>query len=333
MQQFGAGGGSERAQADLLKHLVDKLGAAGGKKAFDDAKWLNDPASPASIPTDVRWEKAPTGARAMPPKQWRVDARIGLPEDKRGPVATAPTQPARVGTLAQLSLVPDRPSEQSVREYEAHQRGVEELAKVVRFGSNALIAAGRRVENGGTLQLGGPQVGQFAPQIIAEHGLHAPKAGLDMVGLTFAGSGPVVLIGRGPDFAFTTTTGNSDGSDVYVEQLAKDSTGKVDPRSYVYAGKVYRMDCRTETIRTRGGVTHSSTEVCRTRNGPVLSTDTVNGVAYALRRSWFDFETSTAEGFNDYNFVRSIEDFATAANKLQSNHNMFGSPVVSVGAC
>lgn len=323
VQQFGAGGGSERAQADLLKHLVEKFGAAQGEKAFDDAKWRNDPASPASIPADVRWEKEPTGARPLPPKQWRQDARLSLPPDQRGPVADAPAQPARIGTRAQLSLVPDRPSQESVRAFEAHQRGVEELAKVVKFGSNALIAAGKGVASGGTLQLGGPQVGQFAPQIIAEHGLHVPKAGLDVTGLTFAGSGPVVLIGRGPDFAFTTTTGNSDGSDIYVEQLAKDAAGAVDPTAYVYDGKVYRMDCRTESIRTRGGLPHSSTQVCRTRNGPVLATDTANGVAYALRRSWFDFETSTAEGFSDYNFVRSLEDFATAANKLQSNHNMF----------
>ena len=323
VQQFGAGGGSERAQADLLKHLVEKFGAAEGQKAFDDAKWRNDPASPASIPADVKWEKEPTGARALPPKQWRKDARLGLPADQRGPVADAPAQPPRIGTLAQLSLIPDRPSQESVRAFAEHQRGVEELGKVVKFGSNALIAAGKRVQSGGTLQLGAPQVGQFAPQIIAEHGLHAPKAGLDMTGLTFAGSGPVVLIGRGPDFAFTTTTGNSDGSDIYVEQLAKDAAGKVDPKAYVYDGKVYRMDCRTETIRTRGGLPHSTTEVCRTRNGPVLSTDTANGVAYSLRRSWYDFETGTVEGFSDYNFARSLEDFATAANKLQSNHNMF----------
>lgn len=323
VQQFGAGGGSERAQADLLKHLVEKLGAAEGRKAFDDVKWRNDPASPASIPADVKWEKQPTGARPLPPKQWRQDARLGLPADQRGPVGDAAVQPPRIGTLAQLSLIPDRPSPESVQAFDEHQRGVEELTKVVKFGSNALIAAGKRVESGGTLQLGGPQVGQFAPQIVAEHGLHAPEAGLDMVGLTFAGSGPVVLIGRGPDFAFTTTTGNSDGSDIYVEQLARTADGKVDPTRYVYDGKVYAMDCRTEAIRTRGGLTHSTTQVCRTRNGPVLATDAENGVAYALRRSWYDFEAGTAEGFSDYNFARSLEDFATAANKLQSNHNMF----------
>jgi len=322
VETFGAGGGSELAQQALLDHLIDTYGEEEGTAAFDDVRWLNDPASPVSIPHDYDWESQPSGARDLPAKEWRRDARLGLADDARQPLGPAASSgAAAIGTLAQESLVPDDPSPSSVEELERIRRGVEETRKYISFGSNAAIIGPERTTAGGTLQLGGPQVGHFTPEIIAEFGLHSPENGLDMVGLTFAGAGPIVLIGRGPDYAFTTTTGNSDGADIYVEQLgdpADDGTP-----TYVYDGQTYRMDCRDETITTKGGLPYETIEICRTRNGPVLAMDDENGVAYALRRSWFDMETGTFNGFTGYNFVKSIEDFATVANLLQSNHNMF----------
>lgn len=323
VETFGAGGGSERSQAQLLSFLVGKLGEDEGHEAFDDIRWLNDAAAPTSIPPDVEWEATPSHARDLPPKQWREDARIGLDESAKAPIgpAAATLVAPRIGTRAQASLVPTEPSPDSVAAAEAFERGRELLLTFIHFGSNAYVAGPDITEAGGTLQLGGPQVGQFAPQIIAEFGLHAPADGIDMTGLTFAGAGPIVLIGRGPDYAFTTTTGNSDGADIYVEQLgpaADDGTP-----TYVYDGQLERMDCRVEQIDGKSGLPGEEHEVCRTRHGPVIATDEENGIAYSIRRSWFDMETGTFNGFTGYNFVESVEDFATAANLLQSNHNMF----------
>lgn len=322
VETFGAGGGSEVDQAELLAYLTDTFGEAEGEAAFDDVRWLNDPAAPVSIPRGYEWESQSSAARDLPAKDWRRDARLGLSDAERAPLGpAAAARPPAVGTRAQASLLPEDPSSESVAAYEAFQRGKEQLLTFLHFGSNAYIGGPQVTEAGGTLQLGGPQVGQFAPQIIAEFGLHSPENGLDMVGLTFAGAGPIVLIGRGPDFAFTTTTGNSDGADVYVEQLgdpADDGTP-----TYVFDGQLESMDCREETIPQKSGLPGETIEVCRTRHGPVISMDEDNGVAYSIRRSWFDMETGTFNGFTGYNFVDSIEDFATAANLLQSNHNMF----------
>ena len=319
VETFGAGGGSEVAQAELLQFLTGKFGPVDGPKAFDDLRWSNDPEAPVSIPEDLKWETSPSGARDLPPKEWRRDARLGLTETERAPIgAAALVRPApAIGTVAQAALLPARPSDQTKANYEAFRRGKEKLLSILHFGSNALITGPQRTTSRGTLQLGGPQVGHFTPEIIAEFGLHAPEDGLDTVGLTFAGAGPAVLIGRGPDYAWTTTTGNSDGADIYVERLGPE------PNTYLYDGQIERMDCREETIEARGGLPVETAEVCRTRHGPVLATDEANGIAYSIRRSWFDMETGTMEGFADYNFVDSLEDFATAANKLQSNHNMF----------
>ena len=319
VETFGAGGGSELEQVELIKFLLGKHGKRGGRRAFTDVRWRNDPASPVSIPRSFDWESSRTYADRLPPKPWRRDARLGLSMADRAPGAPAddPASAPAVGTLRQARLVPDEPSESTQAQLRAHKVGLDKARELIDFGSNAFITNPRRTKGGGTLQLGGPQVGQFAPQIIAEFGLHAPSEGLDMTGLTFAGSGPAVLIGRTPDFAWTTTTGNSDGADVYVEQLG------ADPETYVYEGRVYKMDCRDEEIRQKNGAPMSTERVCRTRNGPVLATDEANGVAFSIRRSWFDREEGTIEGFFGANFVKDISEFATSINKLQSNHNMF----------
>jgi penicillin G amidase len=323
VETFGAGGGSELAQAALLQHLIGTYGEAEGQAAFDDVRWINDPASPVSIPAELDWRSTSALADGLPAKQWRRDARIGLDDEGRRPLGPAATSgAAAIGTLEQIGLVPGEPSAASTQALAEHVAGVEQLREFVSFGSNALIAGPGRTADGGTVQLGGPQVGQFAPQIIMEFGLHSPANDWDMTGLTFAGAGPVVLIGRTGEFAWTTTTGNSDGADIYVEQLAPAAGGGFDTRRYVYEGEIYAMDCRTESFRDKGAPIRS-TELCRTRNGPVLSVDADNGVAFSIRRSWFDMETGTLEGFTGANFVSSIEEFGTEISKLQSNHNMF----------
>ena len=319
VETFGAGGGSELEQVELLKHLLGKYGSAGGTKAFGDVRWRNDKASPVSIPRAFRWEKQPTYANKLPAKQWRKDARIGMTAEQRKAVGTGDpgaVKPA-IGTLPQSRLVPDDQSAATAAQVRAHKVGLDKARELLHFGSNAFITGPSRTRGNGTLQLGGPQVGQFAPQIIAEFGLHAPSDGLDMVGLTFAGSGPAVLIGRTPHFAWTTTTGNSDGADIYVEKLGPEA------ETYIYDGLVYRMDCRDETIQTKGGAPYQTERICRTQHGPVIATDSANGVAYSIRRSWFDMETGTIEGFFGANFVKDVRQFSTSVNKLQSNHNMF----------
>jgi penicillin amidase len=320
VETFGAGGGTEMEQAELLKFLQDQHNSdEEAVGAFGDVRWINDPASPVSIPEDFDWRNSPSLAENLPAKDWRRDARLGLSDlDKRriAPVEDAPSEP-QVGTLEQVGLVPEEPSEESQEAVAAHVRGLEKLREIVHFGSNAFITGPQRTASGGTVQLGGPQVGQFAPQIIAEFGLHSPANDWDMMGLTFAGSGPAVLIGRTPFFAWTTTTGNSDGGDIYVEQLGPE------PETYIYEGNVERMDCRDEQIPNTNGAPGETARICRTRHGPIIATDAENGVAYSIRRSWFDQETGTIEGFFGANFVDSIEEFSQSINKLMSNHNMF----------
>ncbi|HVL32338.1 MAG TPA: penicillin acylase family protein, partial [Actinomycetota bacterium] len=91
---------------------------------------------------------------------------------------------------------------------------------------------------------------------------------------------------------------------------------------YLYNGNWERMECRTEIYAVKG-VQFDQQEICRTRHGPVLSFDVANNRAYSVRYAWMNQERGTVEGFFRFNEARSLEDFATYANLLASNHNMF----------
>lgn len=311
---FGSGGGNELEQAALLQDLVDRFGEARGKRVFDDLVVTEDPDGPMTIPRRYPYADRPTFARETAAEARRsltADARLGLAAGAGALDGSG--GPAAIGTLPQLSLLGELDG--ALRAHRRLTRGLDALKAMFAFGSNAQIVGPSMSEAGNSAQTGGPQVGYSLPQWLADVGIHGGK--LDAMGMTFAGSGPAVLIGRGRGFAWTTTTGASDLTDTYVEQLDES-----DSRRYLWNGESEPMDCRTETYTFRG-VPFDRDEICRTRHGPVLSFDEEGGVAFSLRYAWFNREGQTVEGFFRYNQVRSLADFATFANFLSSNHNMF----------
>ncbi|MGH2793168.1 MAG: penicillin acylase family protein [Actinomycetota bacterium] len=315
---FGAGGGGEVRQAALLQALIAKHGDELGTNMFDDLIVTEDPDSPISIPTDFDYANEPTFAREDEAESRRAltpDARISSAALPAAAQASASSRAAR-GTLAQAKLIPD--AAKVLPAFERLANFQEALSFIFSFGSNAQIAGAAHSESGNAVQTGGPQVGYLLPQWLADIGLHSADGTLDAMGMTFAGAGPAVLIGRGNGFAWTTTTGSSDLMDTYVEKLNPEN-----PRQYLFNGEYEDMECRTESYAFRGIIPIDEQEICRTRHGPVVAFDEANGVAYSQRYSWFDREVQTVEGFFAYNRVKSLEDFATFANYLGSNHNMF----------
>jgi penicillin G amidase len=313
---FGSGGGSELDYAGLLKRLQAKLGTERGLTAFDDLVKTWDPDTPSSIPRRFKWRRNKTRANAdfvAPRRALNPDARLGLAGAASRSASAAPARTA-VGTAAQASLVPD--PARALRDLKPLKRGLAQLRTMFRFGSNAQIVGRRKAESPNTLQTGGPQVGYLVPQWLADFGMHGGE--IDATGMTFAGAGPAILIGRGKGYAWTTTTGSSDLQDTYVEKLNPSN-----PREYLYNGRYEPMECRTETHRARGGAPVEEQEICRTRHGPVLSFDEANNVAYSARYAWFNREHQTVDGFFRYQTIKSIREYATAANLLASNHNMF----------
>ena len=136
---FGAGGGGEAANADLLAKLQESLGPAKGYEAWDDVMLADDPEAPTTI--DRRFNYGPftggtvTGSvvldpdsiqsidprvpRQRSPRPHRPAGRLELPG--RRPVALGDGELARGdGAAARLLLPGDRAADRSPRA--RHQR-------------------------------------------------------------------------------------------------------------------------------------------------------------------------------------------------------------------
>ena len=79
------------------------------------------------------------------------------------------------------------------------------------FASNALLVGAKRSATGHPLFVAGPQVGYFFPEFFAEVELEG--AGFAARGALFPGV-PFIVIGRGPDFAWSATSSQADNIDL-----------------------------------------------------------------------------------------------------------------------
>ncbi len=142
--------------------------------------------------------------------------------------------------------------------------------------SNFLLVAGKRSTNGHPLFVAGPQIGYFYPGLTLEMDLEAP--GIEARGAAMPGGAGNILIGRGPDYAWTLTSAGSDTNDQFVETLC----GGSDTR-YLYRGKCRKMGfVNAGTIAGQGTVSYRTTV-----HGPVLGYATSGGkrVAISFQRS------------------------------------------------
>jgi acyl-homoserine lactone acylase PvdQ len=149
-------------------------------------------------------------------------------------------------------------------------------AKAHRNMSNFEILAGKRSTNGHPLFVAGPQIGYFYPGLTLEMDLRAP--GIEARGAAMPGGAGNLLIGRGPDFAWSLTSAGSDTNDQFVETLC----GGSDTR-FLYRGRCRTMgSVDAGTIVGRGEVRYRTTD-----HGPVLGYATVRGrrVAISFQRS------------------------------------------------
>jgi acyl-homoserine lactone acylase PvdQ len=132
---FGAGGGGEAANAELLSELRQSLGPSEGYQTWDDVMLADDPEAPTTI--KKRFDYGPftggpvTGSVALDPGSIQS-------VDPRQPAADAAAAPAR------------------------------------NQASNFLVAAHRRSASGNTLAVMGPQLGYYYPEIVQQMDLHGP---------------------------------------------------------------------------------------------------------------------------------------------------------------
>lgn len=203
--------------------------------------------------------------------------------------------------------------------------------------SNALLVGGAHTASGNPIAVFGPQTSYFVPQLLLEMAVHGGD--LHTRGMTFTGL-PYVVIGRGPDFAWSATSGGSDLTDVRAVRLCAAEDGQ--PRSgYRVNGACKPFDTFRETWSARWnlavpmddpaeiGQNHKVTrDIIRTDEyGPVFAFATVDGVPVALtrQRSTYGAELETAVPFflATRNDVHDADSFQRVFETTTGSFNWF----------
>jgi acyl-homoserine lactone acylase PvdQ len=142
-----------------------------------------------------------------------------------------------------------------------------------RWSSNFLIVGANRSATGHPLFVAGPQIGYYYPGLTLEADIQGP--GFQARGATAPGFPGTILIGRGPDFAWSLTSAGSDLIDTFAETLCGGSKTK-----YLYKGR-----CRTMGRVNAGVIKGAGRVVYRTTvHGPVTGYAKVHGRTVALSR-------------------------------------------------
>ncbi|HUK94686.1 MAG TPA: penicillin acylase family protein [Gaiellaceae bacterium] len=181
--------------------------------------------------------------------------------------------------------------------------------------SNALLVTARRSTTRHPILVAGPQVGYFYPGFFLELDLHG--GGFNARGVMFPGV-PWIVIGRGPDYAWSATSSDSDIVDQYVETLCGG-----DDTHYLYKGVCRAMG--TFVAGVVKGPPDIELSFRSTVHGPVLGYATVGGkkVAISSKRSTHGREILSARAFEDLDKgrVHSAKQFVSTMGQMEFAFN------------
>jgi acyl-homoserine lactone acylase PvdQ len=181
--------------------------------------------------------------------------------------------------------------------------------------SNALVVSAARSTTHHPIYVAGPQVGYFYPGFFLEIDLQG--GGFDTRGVMFPGL-PWVVIGRGPDYAWSATTSHSDIVDQYVETLCGG-----DDAHYLYRGQCVAMGLFDAGVVK--GPPDTVLSFRTTVHGPVEGYATVGGkrVAISVKRSTHGRELVNARALEDLDKgrVHSPKDFLRVLNQVEFAFN------------
>jgi penicillin G amidase len=308
-REFGGGGGSELQNLSFLRYLDAELAKDGDARAasdavaiFNDARWIDDPTAPTTVPGP---------AAADPPA---ADPPAAAAAPAAGPSAQPP---ATAGTLAGLDRASDAAVTRASATLAADRQRILKTGISLRVlshgGSNAIAVAPWRSADHHALLWGAPQEGFGTPSIDWEVYLHAP--GYDAGGMAITGE-PFVLIGRNADIAWTTTSEELVDQRVYMEQVNFSAS----PPTYEFDGRQIPMTAIKEQIPVAGQAPATFT-VYRTIDGPVFSTDPAAGVAFSIRFASWMRETGTLAGFSQLGGDDDLQQFQHSMSLITTLHN------------
>ena len=287
IRRFGQNGGDELKNAVTLLDLLDHFPSAEAQGIFNDLYWVEDPTAPTTI--DPAAAATPIAYTPFASRQMQLitDHATSI---RGAATAMIDEQTMLVASARDIGFPYEHPA----------------------TASNAMVVSGALTASGAPILLGGPQVGLSLPSFFYEIGLHG--GGYDTVGVTVpAGTG--LVIGRTATMAWTLTSGITDNTDVYVEELNPSNA-----HQYKLNGGYVDMSCRNETFNVSGG-SPQTFEFCRTVHGPVFATYPGDNVAFSRKLYFFGKETAAAATLVSLGTTRDLQHFARTINKLLASLN------------
>ncbi len=345
--EFGGGGGRQFRQLALRNYLTTLFTRRGDTQAadkaaqiFEDVRWIRDPNAPTTVPK--------TGAvNPVVTESGTVDT--GTPEAYEFGVQGQGTAAADLAVPGSLEVLSPAAISQALADFDRVRDEIARRAKqygVPRLhGSNSWAVTPTRSTNHQALLWGGPQEGFDTPNVNNEVYARTPE--LAFGGMKIPGA-PAVLIGITDRFAWTTTSGEMDNSTVYVESLDP-TRAPSDPQTadsqyyFLLNGSYQQMDRRVEVIHYAGEDGTLAPQYGRARrapvaynifrvndcdaehfHGPVVSfdfSDPTHPHAFTVKTAYWKNETSTLEGFAEFDRATNFQEFDAAVAKVVSLHN------------
>lgn len=302
---FGGGGGGEVASALALVEAQVRYGADQGRRLWETFRSQNDPEAPTTVHNGTSF---PYGSTEANPAGRALPDRGSVVEQ---PLVLNPTGSATAATTATGTGLPAR-------------NGM----------SNALLVAGEHTVDGHPVAVFGPQTGYFAPQLLLVQELQGP--GISSRGAAFAGINFAILLGRGPDYAWSATSAGQDITDTYAVPLCEPDgrAPTLASAHYLFRGActpieiLRRTNSWSPTLADPTPAGSYTLEAQRTKLGLVSHRGTVGGrpVAFTRLRSTYLREANSALGFlmfNDPAMVSSPQTFQQAAQRIGFTFNWF----------
>ncbi|MET8686384.1 penicillin acylase family protein [Streptomyces sp. NPDC004732] len=325
---FGNGGGGEVESALSLLESQKKYGVEKGTEVWESFRARNDPEAVQTIHdgTSFPYAGKPEKARGTAlPDPGSVE-REQLVYDREGGARTGAKDPVQAPKkLKPLQGMYDKgvlPSD--LFKADGHKKGM----------SNALLVSGKHTASGNPVAVFGPQTGYFAPQLLMQQELQGP--GISSRGVSFAGVGMYVQLGRGQDYAWSATSAGQDITDTYAVELCEPGGGAPTKQStgYLYRGtctpmeKMERKNAWKPTLADSTAAGSYRMQVFRTKYGIVTHRASVEGkpVAYVSLRSTYRHEADSIIGFqmlNDPSYVKDSATFKKAAQHISYAFNWF----------
>ncbi|MEU4498407.1 penicillin acylase family protein [Streptomyces sp. NPDC023998] len=315
--QFGGGGGGEVQAALSLLAAQQKYGLVEGTKVWESFRQREDPEAVLTLhdgssfpfankPANPRGTALPDAATVVP-EQLVYDRTGSAGSNTKSPLrAPAMLEPAQ-GMFDDGVIEPG-----SI----GGRRGM----------SNALLVSGKSTASGHPIAVFGPQTGYFAPQLMMLQELQGP--GISARGVSFAGVGMYVQMGRGQDYAWSATSSAQDITDTYAVELCQDDV------HYLYRGvctpmeKLEKRNAWKPTVADSTAAGSYRMQVWRTNYGIVTHRAKIGGkpVAYTSLRTTYRHEADSIIGFqmlNDPSFVTDAASFQQAAHNVDYAFNWF----------